>query len=356
MFWQRKKPREELSITKPKLHEATYEEEIEEFSLSADVFAPEFLKRVPGADGRLGKRVHLTEADKKSINKASIGLPVPRTLKLFTYNTRPFILNLERTLPVEEFRKIYPGHLSHVRFNPEFPTFSDQLAPAVQHRTSLSGDTLYSANDQQTCATLSDLPSGPSENTQNRQAVNAVNEVASLVNLGPRLNNIEPEPLVNVYTWLNHANNPISDESVSSNLFSDLINSEEVWALIERSARQRKSRLRQMPNTMSTEANNTSIRSIRSIRGSNNTRLSVSYQRPGESSHTNTNPIKDQPGTLARRPKSMPSGSQLPSCWSDEMDEFICHMEAQSEFSVRSIVRALKQRFAELREVGAPFF
>ncbi len=360
MLWQRKKPREELSITGPTLHEATYAEESEEFSLLAEVFAPEFSKRVPGADGHLGKRVHLTAADKKSINKASIGLPVPRTLKLFTYNTRPFILELDRVLPLEEFRKIYPGHLSHVRFNPEFPTISyetrrsyPQSAPAVQQRISLSGATLYSENDQQTCATLSDPPPGPSESPQTRQAVNGVDEVASPVNLGPRLNNIEPEPLVSVHTWLNHADAPISDESVSSNLFSDLINSEELWALVERSARQRKSRLRQMPNIMSTETNNTSIRSIR---GSNNTRPSLSYQRPGESSHANTNPIKDQPGTSARRPKSMPSGSQLPSCWNDEMDEFICHMEAQCEFSVRSIVRALKQKFAELREVGAPFF
>ena len=352
MVWQRKKPREELRSTKPRLHEATYAEEIEEFSLLADVFAPEFSKRVPGADGRIGKRVHLTAADKKRVNKASIGLPVPRTLKLFTYNTRPFIL--ERTLPLEEFRKIYPGHLSHVRFNPEFPTISEtrrsypQLAPAVQQRISLSGATLYSVTDQQTCATLSDLPPGPSENPQNRQV-----EVAPPVSLGPRLNNIKPEPLVNVHTWLNHDNVPISAESVSSNLISDLVNNKEVWVLIERSARQRKSRLRQMPNTMSTETNNVSIRSIR---GSNNTRPSVSYQRPGESSQTNTNPIKDQPGTSARRPKSMPSGSQLPSCWNDEMDEFICHMEAQCEFSIRAIVRALKQRFAELREVGAPFF
>ena len=323
MRWQRKKPREELNDIKPKFHEATDAEETEEFSLLADVFAPQFLKRVQGNSGCIGKRVHLTAADKKKVNKASIGLPIPRTLKLFIFNTRPFIL--EFTLPLEEFCKRYPGHLSHVRFNPEFKSIlptrhsHSHSAPAVQQRISLSGDTLYSRDDQQIFAALPDLPPSPSEDPQNRQISSDVDVPVPA----------EPEP---------------------SNLVSDLVIDEDVWDLIERSARQRKSRLRQLPNTMSIETNNTSIR------GSNNTRLSVSYPRPGESSHTSTNPIKDQPGTSARRPKSMPSGSQLPPCWNDEMDEFICHMEAQCEFSTRSMVRALKQRFAGLREVGALFF
>ena len=90
-----------------------------------------------------------------------------------------------------------------------------------------------------------------------------------------------------------------------------------------------------------------------SIRGSNNTRSSGTFLRHAEShARTIINSIKDYPGTLARRPKSMPSGSQLPSCWNDEMDEFICHMEAQCEFTIKVIARALKQRFAELREVS----
>lgn len=288
--------------------------------------------------------MHLTAADKKQINKASIGLPVPRTLKLFIFNTRPFILQF--TLPLEEFRKRYPGHLSHVRFSPEFPKIlpigrsRSHSAPAVQQRISLSGTTLHSRDDQQIFAALPDLPPSPSEDPQNHQISN---DVASPVNLSPRLNNIEPE----LHACLDHFDVPVPAEPESSNLVSDLVIDEDVLDLIERSARQRKSRPRQLPDTMSTNNN--------SIRGSNNTRLSVSYPRPGESSHTTTNPIKDQPGTSARRPKSMPSGSQLPSCWNDEMDEFICHMEAQCEFSTRSMVRALKQRFAHLREVGAPF-
>ena len=100
---------------------------------------------------------------------------------------------------------------------------------------------------------------------------------------------------------------------------------------------------------MSTEMKDTPLRE------SNSTRPSGSYLRSSESNaRTTTNLIKDRPGTSARRPKNMPSGSQLPACWSDEMDQLICHMEAQGEFSTRAIVRALKQKFGELREVSQP--
>ena len=36
------------------------------------------------------------------------------------------------------------------------------------------------------------------------------------------------------------------------------------------------------------------------------------------------------------------------------MDEMICHMEAQCQYSTRAIVKALKQRFGDLRDVSPP--
>ena len=407
---------------KPKLHEVTEAEETEEFSLLADVFAPQFDKRVPENTARLGKRVHLTSADKKKVNKASIGLPDPSTLKLLTYDTRPFIL--KHTIPLEEFRKKYSRQLINTRINPELDTiFEDRQlkvhstpavqqrtslgsipdqqpfaalpelapgpseylhnrqtpkdlapsvtvdslintgikpeigtifeelevhsAPAVQQRTSLGGTTLLSIPDQQTFAALPNLAPGPSEYLQNRQTSK---DLASSVTVDSRPTNVKPETFVKVNTWLDQINVPTGAEPESPTSFSDLVHDEEVWDLIERIVRQRKSPLRQMPNTMSTETTNTSIR------GSDGSRPSVNYPRPSESnSRTVTNTIKDYPGTLARRPKNMPSGSQLPSCWNDEMDEFICHMEGQCEFSTKSIVRALKHRFAQLREVSPRF-
>lgn len=345
MHRQRKKPHEELSKTKPKFHETTYAEETEEFSLLADVFAPPFNKRVPGNDARLGKRVHLTPADKKKVNKASISLPVPRTLKLHTYNTRPFIL--EHTISLEEFREKYSAYqLFNIIVEARRSNFHS--APAVRPRTSLGGFTLCSIIDQQTSAAPQNLAAVPSEDLHNRETPD---NTALPVTLDTRLNKVKPELLVKVHTWLEHVNAPIVAEPESSNLVSESVIDQGNWELIERSCRQRKSRLRQMPSTMSTETNNISIR------GSNNTRPSGSYLRPAESNtHTTTNAIQDRPGTTARQPKNMPSGSQLPSCWNDEMDEFICHMEAQCEFSTRSIVRALKQRFAVLKEVSASFF
>lgn len=318
----------------PILHEATEAEETEEFSLLADVFAPHFDKRVPG------KRVHLTSAHKKKVNKASIGLPDPRTLKLFTYNNRPFIL--KHPSPLEEFREKYSRQLINTGINPELDTiFEDRQleihsAPAV------------SIPDQKTFAALPDLAPGPSEYLQNHQTSK---DLASSVTVDSRPNNVKPEILVRVNSWLDQINVPTGAESESPNPFSDLVDDEEVWDLIERIVRQRKSPLRQMPNTMLTETTNTSVR------GSDGSRPSVNYPRPSESnSRTVTNTIKDYPGPSARRPKNMPSGSQLPSCWNDEMDEFICHMEAQCEFSTKSIVRALKHRFAQLREVSPRFF
>lgn len=345
MHRQCKKSREELSNTKSKLHEATDAEENEEFSLLADVFAPQFDKRVPGNDACLGKRVHLTAADKKKVNKASIGLPVQRTLKLHTYNTRPFIL--EHTIPLEEFREKYSaGQLFNTVLEARRSNFHSALA--IQHSTSLGGFTLCSIIDQQTSAAPQDLAKFPAKGLRNRATPD---DTATPVTLDSHLNNVKPELRVKIHTWLDHIKPSIAAAPRSPKLASDLVNDQEVWELIERSCRQRKSHLRQMPRTMSTETNNTSIR------GSNNTRPSGSYLRPAESTtHTTTNTVQDHPGTTARKPKNMPSGSQLPLCWNDEMDEFICHMEAQCEFSTRSIVRALKQRFSVLREVSAPIF
>lgn len=342
MPFQLNKPRNELSNIKANLHEVTDADEIEEFSWLADVFAPQHNKRVPENTARLGKRVHLTAADKKEGNKASIGLPIARTLKLFTYNCRPFIL--EDTIPLGEFRKRYLSQLINTRLH--FRSYYHS-ALAVQQRTSLSGTTLHSRKEQKTLAALQDLAPGSAQDLQNGRLTN---DIASPVTLASHLKNVKPEVLVKVYTWLDNVDIPVAAEPGSSNSFSDFVVDEDVWELIERSARQRKSRLRQMPNTMSTVTYKTSIR------GSNGSRPSESYPRPVESNtRTVTNQIKDHPGISARRPKNMPSGSQLPSCWNDDMDEFICHMEAQCEFSTKSIVRALKNRFSELREVSPSF-
>lgn len=53
-----------------------------------------------------------------------------------------------------------------------------------------------------------------------------------------------------------------------------------------------------------------------------------------------------------RLPKSLPSGSQLPSCWNEAMDRAVCHMEAQNEVYASAMVRLLKRRFPELDGVS----
>ena len=351
-LFARKKPGQELSKTGPKFHEATQAEEDEEFTLVADVFAPQHNKRLPRGTAQLGKRVNLTAADKKKVDKASIGLPIPRTLKFFTYNCNPFIL--ESCIPLEDIRTRNLGQLINNRINPGFNTRSEarpahlNSSPGIQQRTSLGGTTLCSIAGQEHSAAPRDLVPGPPEDLQNAQISN--NTTSPVISTS-HLNNIKPELVVKVYTWLENVSTPVITDLGFPNFVSSLGIKEEVWSLIERSVRERKSRLRPMPNMMSTESNNNSVR------GSNNPRLSGSYSCPSESRiHTNVSTIKDHPGTSARRPKSMPSGSQLPSCWNDEMDGFICHMEAQCEFSIKSIVRALKQRFAELREVSTALF
>ena len=298
---------------------------------------------MPENTARLGKRVHLTPANKKKVKKASIGLPITRTLKLFTYNCRPFIL--EDTIPLQQFHERYLDQLIDISISRRSYTHS---ALAVQQHTSLSGTTLYPRTDQQTFVTLQDLAPGPSKDLQTRQISD---DIASPVTLKSHLNNIKPEVLVKVCTWLDHVNVAIAAEPESPDSLPDLDIDEDVWELIERSVRQRKSHLRQVPNTMSSATYNASVR------GSNSSRPSESYPRPGENKiRTVTDQIKDRPGTSARRPKNMPSGSQLPSCWNDEMDEFICHMEAQCEFNTKSIVRALKNRFTDLKEASPSFF
>ena len=266
--------------------------------------------------------MHLTAVDKKKVSKASISLP--RTLDLFTYNSN--------CISLEEFRKNSFGRLIDTRAYPSLNTIPDlprafsQSTPALQQHISLGGTTVHLILNQETFAAPLDIIFNSHLNYRKARLVERVDG------------------------WLDQITSPITIEPEFSEFSSDLALDEEVWDLIERSARQRKSPLRQMPD-MSTEANDTSVR------GSNSTRPSGSYSHPGENYTRSTiNPIKDHPGTAARRPKSMPSGSQLPSCWNDEMDGFICHMEAQTEFSIKSIARALKQRFAELREVSISLF
>ena len=463
----------------PKLHEATEAEENEEFAFQVlpDIYAPQHNKRLPrGTAPCLGERVPLTAADKKKVNKASIGLPVARTFKLFAGNCAPFIL--ERCVPVEEALSHPPTYVPHRSLlNTRSP--HDRLAPRVQQqRNSLGGTTLFSATDQQENLAIPPPPLDLLRSLQNRQVFNVV---SSPLIPYVRRSTLQPSQIVRIYTWLDHVEvdvdtptaaeaessnlvsdsnideevlnldhvtnveKPITAEPESSNLVSDpaiheevlvldhvdtpiaaepeypnlvsesgideaawaldlvdtpiaaerdspnivsdsvideealaldhvatpiaaeqespnlvsesaideegweLVDEEELWEFIEQSCRQRKSRLRQIPNTMSTEINNT-------VHGTKNSRPSGSYLRASEgNTRTTTNTIKDHPGTLARRPKSMPSGSQLPPCWKDEMDAFICHMEAQCEFNPKSIVKALKQRFAELREVSASY-
>ena len=307
---------------------------------------------MPGT--RLSQRVHVTAADKKKINKISISFPIPRTLKLSTINTRPFIL--ESCIPVQEFRERYPPSLL---FDIILGArrFQSHSAPAFHQRNSLGGTTLYSVTRQQRIAAHSNLPPNLSQNLQHGQVAN---DTASPAIFHPHHNNIEPELLVRVYDWLDHVEVPTATEAESSSLVPRSVNTqtanfnsgfvprEDVWDLIERSTRQRKSHLRQMPNTMLTETNNITVR------GSNNTRPSGSFRRPGEN-HTRmtSNAVEDHPRTSVRRPKSMPSGSQLPACWNEDMDGFICHMDAQCVYSIQAIVKALKQKFSALREVGA---
>ena len=323
----------------------------------------------------------LTAADKKEVDKASIGLPVPGTLKLASGNGHPFIL--ENCVPREAIGRNL-GELIDNRNDSGLTIVSEARRPrvlltplpstsAVQQRASLGGTTLCSIAEQATFA-------APQESVQvtSEQATFAapqeLGQVASehrgdhptpvntplQIGVSSHSSYLGPELALRINTWLEDISTPIADEPDSSSLATQLqysdfltdidLDNEDVWELIDRDCRQRKSRSRQVPNTMSIEANDNSVR------GSNNTRPSGSYSnsRSGEShTHTTTNAIKDHPGTSARRPKNMPSGSQLPSCWNDDMDQFICHMEAQGEFSTRTIIKALKQRFAELREVSA---
>ena len=307
----------------------------------------------------------LTAADKKKVNKASIGLPILRTLKLASGNGHPYIL--ENCVPREDIRRNF-SELINNRNDSGLTTVSEARRPrlslrplaltsAVRQRTSLGGTTLCSIAEEATVAAPQESVQVTSEHRGEDPApVNAAHQIR--VRSHPSYIRSEFDSKIN--TWLEDSSTPTATEPDTSSLATQLqysdyltdidIDDEDLWELIERDCRQRKSLSRQMPNTMSIEANDNSVR------GSNITRPSASYSnsRSGDShTHTTANAIKDYPGTSARRPKSMPSGSQLPSCWNDEMDQFICHMEAQCEFSIRTIIKALKHRFAELREVSA---
>ena len=381
------------------MHEATYEEETEYLTYPgpADIFAPQHLERSEENRARPSRRVALTAADKKKVNKDSIGLPVDRTLKLFAGNCQPFLIDY--CIPVDEYRERYPDQLKIVDWKfgvgpiYEIPRSQLALFRAHQRRTSLSGTTLNSIAQPQSIQALPGLLPSTFEDLQNHQPSN---NIGSPVIAESSLSNIPPDCLANLNTWVDHASIPaaagsefdlglVVNKDVYEFIDENLVIDEDVWDLIERSARQRKScrrqiepkpvhndddddddddkdwdlieriarqrksHRRQIPDTMSTEIKDTSLR------GSNSTRPSGSHLRPTESNtRTNTNLIKDRPGTSARRPKNMPSGSQLPACWNDEMDELICHMEAQCQYSTRAIVRALKQRFGELRDVSLP--
>ena len=378
------------------MHKATYEEETEYLTYPgpADIFAPQHLERSEENRARPNRRVALTAADKKKVNKDSIGLPVDRTLKLFAGNCQPFLIDY--CIPVDEYRERYPDQLKIVDWKfgvgPIYEIPRSHLAAfrAHQRRTSLSGTTLHSIAQLPSNQALPGLPPRTFEDLQNRQTSNTI---ASPVIVEPGLSNIPPDCLGNLNTWVDHASIPaaadfefhlglVVNKDVWDYIDENLVIDEDVWVLIERSARQRKSRRRQinpkpvsdddddddddwdlieriarqrkshrrqLPDTMSTEMKDTPLR------GSNSTRPSGSLLRSIESNaRTTTNLIKDRPGTSARRPKNMPSGSQLPACWNDEMDELICHMEAQCQYSTRAIVRALKQRFGDLRDVSPP--
>ena len=390
------------------MHKATYEEETEYLTYPgpADIFAPQHLERSEEKRARPSRRVALTAADKKKINKESIGLPVDRTLKQFAGNCSPFLIEFY-CIPVDEYRERYPDQLKIVDWKfgvgPIFEIPRSHLSSfrAHQQRTSLSGTTLHSIAELQSIQALPDLPPNTFEDLQNRQTSNNIHSPV-IVESGP--SNIPPDCLENLNTWVDNASIPaaadsefhsglVVNEDVWEFIDEDLIINEDVWVLIERSARQRKScrrqiepgpvsdddnnddddqdhhedhdhddwelieriarqrksHRRQLPDTMSTEMKDTPVR------GSNSTRPSGSLLRPSESNaRTTINLIKDRPGTSARRPKNMPSGSQLPACWNDEMDEMICHMEAQCQYSTRAIVKALKQRFGDLRDVSPP--
>lgn len=379
-----KKACQELCTTGLKVHEATRAEEEEEFTFGVDDYAPQHDQRVPRGTAPRGSRGPLTAADKKKVKKASIGLPIPRTLKLATINCNPFILGY--SLPVEDIQEerrqnaaqsTNTSDLAVLDFpvlNAPYPFERRQTqsfsTPAIQPRTSLDGTTLFSLANQATVAATQDLIPGHPEDHQDTQLSVST---ASPVIFASHLENIKPELARIVSTWLINVTTFIDTEPGLANLVSDFINerdwvvinaepvflrillklihNKELWILIDRSDRQRKSGRRQMPITMSTKTNDAFVR------GSNVSRSSGSYLRPGEShTRTSTNLIKDHPGQSARRPKNMPSGSQLPSCWNDEMDQFICHMEAQGEFTTKTMVFALKKKYPELKDVSASVF
>ena len=61
---------------------------------------------------------------------------------------------------------------------------------------------------------------------------------------------------------------------------------------------------------------------------------------------------------LRRAPKKLPSGSQLPPQWNDAMDRAVCHMYAQNEVDLPTILKLLRRRFPELAAVSriSPYF
>ena len=330
----------------------------------ANTFAPQHNQRVPRGTALISKRLPLIAADKKKVNKASIGLPIFRTLKLATENCFPFILN--NCVPLEAIQRNL-GQIINNRNDSGLNTVSEARRPrlalnAVQQRISLGGTTLYSVAEQAPFSVPQELRQGPSEDFQNQPQDQTQNQPTRdndplQISVRSHASNYWTQLTVRVDAWLKDVITPtelefpsLATQLEASAFFSRRDLSEDDWNVIERVCRQRKSPLRRVPNIMSSETNDNSFR------GSNNTRPSASYSGSVRShTRTTTSAIKDHPGTSVRRPKSMPSGSQLPSCWNDDMDKFICHMEAQGGFGNKTIIKALKQRFVELREVGTAF-
>lgn len=266
----RKKFREEFNTTEHKSYEATDAEETEELSLlgDVDIYAPQFNKRVPGIG--LSERVHIAAADKKKVDKTSISLPIPRTLKLFNFNTKPFIL--ESCIPIEEFRNQYPPELLF-DFILEARRIHSPPTPALLPRSSLSGATLHSVASPHRFTEIPNLQPDVPQDLQQPDS-------ASLVVLEPHLYyNIDQNFVKEVYKWLDHINIPfalsfpnfnsrIIHSKDISNLIqaydcvnhtdtpsassrpdshSRAIDNEAAWNLVEDNVRQRKSPRRQTP-------------------------------------------------------------------------------------------------------------
>ena len=203
--------------------------------------------------------MHITAAHKKEVDKASISLPVPRTLKLSTINTRPFIL--ESCIPIEEFRTRYPPELLFDIILEARRIRPHSIAAVIQ-RISLSGTTLHSVASPHRFSEIPNLQPDVAQDLQQRDS-------ASSIILEPHLYNIDPEPVKKAHSFPNYHSRIISSEDVGDpieqrvrqgNIASEDVadqieqrvrqpnrSSEDVAYLIGQKVRQRKSPRRQIP-------------------------------------------------------------------------------------------------------------